>query len=133
MVVKTLLPNLIDAEILTGCGAGERVTVHPQKEDPVPSQARFRDDHQQESGADVQYAGICARAALRRLLTVKSGQPQESLCACMNRRSDEERGVQTVYGPPDSDLRKLARGGGNSPALQRQFESFRIFISKSGA
>eukprot|EP00960_Hanusia_phi_P028106 747214-Hanusia_phi.AAC.1 len=38
---------------------------------------RFRDDHQQESGADVQgrrhqprrYAGICARAALRRMLT----------------------------------------------------------------
>eukprot|EP00960_Hanusia_phi_P063880 765610-Hanusia_phi.AAC.1 len=53
-----------------------------------------------ESGADVQgrrdqprrYAGICARAALRRML--KSGQPQEYLCAC-TRRSDEERGVQT--------------------------------------
>eukprot|EP00960_Hanusia_phi_P010891 319409-Hanusia_phi.AAC.1 len=38
-------------------------------------------------------AGICARAALRRMLK-SHGQPQESLCAC-TRRSDEERGVQT--------------------------------------
>eukprot|EP00960_Hanusia_phi_P001162 31707-Hanusia_phi.AAC.1 len=77
MVVKSpLSPNLIDAEVLTGCGAGERVFIPGpesllshrvndrtrraglpgcrRRSRTVPGQASFRDDHQQESGADVQ-------------------------------------------------------------------------------